>query len=462
MPRTIWQKNETQYIGDQIWTFKQGSPSLAPVWDHERNDWVRLNAIVDTVDYILRDVLHDRVTVDWTFHWDYQQMRITLTRNGQDVAVYQPPANPTQFRLTGLDSETTYEINVQAILPWGITQPYRQTFRTGKDPIPAQVMGLRYTARTNSSISLSWSAVPGTAYYAIYRATPGRAFERVARSYGSTTATVKGLMRDTKYRFIVRAVNYDGRAGPASGELRSATGHDAVVKKGRTNRIVLPPKRWGSWRSDIKWLWWATYPGTQHNRSIYQGYWAYTSKRYWGLIEYDDAQLRRIINNKFGSGVADNFNVTQASIKRIYRQRMPGNVAPQQLEWHLAGSKVATSSARPTIFEKHVNDRNSADARANQRSLGAGRGIDMLRIPRSWGQGILKGRKNGKNVTGLALHRGDNQWNGYGYAGYCKISGHNEPDYHLGGGGGRQSDLSLVLAGNWNVQTRSYKKPYDW
>jgi hypothetical protein len=194
--------------------------------------------------------------------------------------------------------------------------------------------------------------------------------------------------------------------------------------------------------------------------SLYQGYWQYTRNRWWGVVEYDSTAIRNHITNLYGASVADNLWVTEAALRRVYRQREPGNVLPQELVWHLASSRVG-SSGQPLFFGQHINNFDGPDGLAYQRALGAGQVYDFLRIPRSWGHAIILGKSGANPVTGLCLYRGDDQWNGYGYAGYAKISGHMQRDYYYADAW-RYSDLSLVISANWDFQIRPYSAPKDW
>lgn len=466
MPRTIWQQNEYQYIGDQIWTFDgEGNQSVAQVYDRDTNCWIRINTTLTQVDHWCKEVGSTSYTFGWKTERTYSTLHIVVSVNGQEV--YAATASPSDemHTVSGLTSETTYTINVYAdYVQGGRTDDNFTEFTTTTVVVPSAPQRLTQTAWSNSSISLAWDAPAygPVSYYAVFMSEGFENWRQVATTT-SRSRTVSALKSDTKYRFAVRAVNRDGQASPLSNDVRLLTGHEEKRRTGKARNVALPPKRWGSWRGDIGWNWWASWPEKDANQSIYQGYWAYRSKRYWGVIEYDDAELRRILDRKYGVGVGDNFNVTRASIRRVYRQRMAGNYAPQTLVWHLTNSRVRGTNARPTVYERHVNDANTADKRRSQRAIRAGTSIKSLRIPRAWAEAIIRGRRKGNQpVSGLVLYRDDDNWNGYGYAGYMKISGHKQPDYHLGGAGGRSSDLTLVVQGNWDFRIQSYKAPSSW
>lgn len=494
MPRTIFQRNERTYIGDRIVqalargtygpisrliptytrlpdqypTYRamagnsldaESWSETLPVHDREVNSWVRLNVGKLMVDYAIRNLKHDRATIVWQQNWDFQKIWVMVNTAGEPEQKISRDPKAGSVVLV-LKEDTEYEVNVLAEVPWGLSESNRQTFRTPINPIPDAPTNLRYTARTNTSITLSWDASRNSMTYAVYRAVEHGGLQKVA-TVSDTTATIS-LSQDTRYRFSVLGINGDGLGGPHSNEIRSATGHDTIRRQGHVDRLCLPPLRWGSWRSDIGWNWWYTYPEKDANVAIYQGYWQYPHRRYWGVIEYDPGYLQQIVDSRFGASTARNLRVTEASVRRIYRQRMAGNVTPLEMVWHLTNTKAHAHNAQPTTYGQHVNTHDSADSLAWQRSIGAGKVIEFLRIPRAWGEAILQGRSGGNEVRGLALNRMDAQNNGYGYAGYMKISGHGQPDYHLGSQGWRYSDLSLVISANWDYLVSSYKAPSDW
>lgn len=97
---------------------------------------------------------------------------------------------------------------------------------TGQPPAPPT--GLRTGTVTSSSVSLSWSAVPGATGYAVYR--DGSKVQTVT----GTSATVSGLAPSTAYAFQVAAVNDAGESA------RSAT-VTATTAQGGGGSPGLPP-----------------------------------------------------------------------------------------------------------------------------------------------------------------------------------------------------------------------------
>ncbi|MFE5239978.1 MULTISPECIES: extracellular catalytic domain type 1 short-chain-length polyhydroxyalkanoate depolymerase [unclassified Streptomyces] len=94
----------------------------------------------------------------------------------------------------------------------------------GGDGLPAP-SGLTVTGVTDSTASLSWSAVSGAASYAVYRngtkvATPA-----------SASFTDTGLTAGTAYRYTVAAVGPSGTAGAASAAVPATTSGGAAPAK---------------------------------------------------------------------------------------------------------------------------------------------------------------------------------------------------------------------------------------
>lgn len=493
MPRTIFQRDVRTYIGDKIsQALAQGTygpvarliPSydrmrqnyatyqamidnplnanawsgVLPVYDREINSWVRLNVEDLTVDYAIRELRYNRADINWKWSWDYRNIRIYLNTPGQPERKFE--AIPTigvdgTYRMTGLTELTEYEVNVLADVPWGVTLSHRQKFRTPRNPIPPAPTNLVYTFRTNHAITLRWNAAENATAYAVYRGVDWGPKQRIL-IVGTTVATF-GVDVNTRYRFSVVGINADGLAGPHSNEIRSATGHDEERRTGSFDRFRMDPSQWGSWRSDIGWNWWYTWPERDANLALYQGFYQYQHKRYWAVIEYDPNYLSWAINATFGPNVASKMAVTEASIRRFYRQQRSGNRQVLDMYWHLSHTQVRADNSQPSTFGEHANFSDGPDSLAWQRGMNLSDVIEYYRIPRDWGYALVNG-----HFRSLCMNRMDNTNNGVGYAGYMKISGHLQPDYFLGHGGWRYSDLSLCISANWDYFVAAYTPPYDW
>lgn len=110
--------------------------------------------------------------------------------------------------LNGLTEGNNYAVKVRAYTSSG-WQPYSDT--KTKHTLPAQVTGLKRTARTATTISLSWNKVYGAGGYYIYKYVNGKYTLLKDVSGGSTTSVkVTGLSAGAQYRLCVAAYVSDG------------------------------------------------------------------------------------------------------------------------------------------------------------------------------------------------------------------------------------------------------------
>ncbi|MDX2297380.1 MULTISPECIES: extracellular catalytic domain type 2 short-chain-length polyhydroxyalkanoate depolymerase [Streptomyces] len=91
-------------------------------------------------------------------------------------------------------------------------------------PLPAP-SGLTVTATTNTTASLTWSAVPGAASYHVYR--DGTKVNGAPVT--ATAFTDSGLTAGTTYRYTVAAVDPSGAVGTRSGAVNATTTGTAAV-----------------------------------------------------------------------------------------------------------------------------------------------------------------------------------------------------------------------------------------
>lgn len=96
----------------------------------------------------------------------------------------------------------------------------------GNTDITVAPSGLKVTAQTSSTITLSWVAVAGASGYDVYRS---GASGNAIRS-GGTSATISGLQPNTTYSFQVAAVAGSGKAGPKSSSVSSRTKPVALAR----------------------------------------------------------------------------------------------------------------------------------------------------------------------------------------------------------------------------------------
>jgi hypothetical protein len=96
----------------------------------------------------------------------------------------------------------------------------------GNTSITVAPTGLKVTAVTQTTVSLSWNAVPGAASYRVYRS---GASTNVGSSTG-TTIRIDGLQPATSYSFHVAALSSSAQAGPNSANVNAKTSAYALAK----------------------------------------------------------------------------------------------------------------------------------------------------------------------------------------------------------------------------------------
>lgn len=89
---------------------------------------------------------------------------------------------------------------------------------TGTLPAPT---GLKVTATTSTSVSLSWNKVSGAGYYRVYRS--GSSTNVGATDGANNTITIGGLQPNTEYGFQVAADTTTGKPGPKSSTVKGRT-----------------------------------------------------------------------------------------------------------------------------------------------------------------------------------------------------------------------------------------------
>lgn len=96
----------------------------------------------------------------------------------------------------------------------------------GNTAITVAPTGLKVTAVTQTTVSLSWNAVAGAASYRVYRS---GASTNVGVATG-TTIRIDGLQPATSYTFHVTALTASNQAGPTSANVSAKTSTYALAK----------------------------------------------------------------------------------------------------------------------------------------------------------------------------------------------------------------------------------------
>lgn len=474
MPQSIYQG--PTYIGETIRT----TPNTVPAWQKSpvknwvNGQWIQLNADIGPVDFALRNLAFDRVMIQIfdSQNFDHVGAYEVYLKTGAGAWVRRAdldiPDNSSEGWITGLSATTTYSVNVKVNLFSGGQSPDSiQTFTTPANPAPAAVIDLRSPAQTNAWTDLAWTHPGGSATsYNVYWGRAGEGPAGIVNVGMATTYRVAGLSEDTKYWYFVRGKNVSGLEGPDSNRLQWATGWGEIRRVGGDEQIQWKPREWGSYRPDIQWRWARENGILDRNPHLYQGYWpgnnwhgasnpssnleAGKTRRYWGTVVYTASDLRDALDAKHGAGVGDNIVMSRTSFRRVYRHTDPGNIAAQDMVWHLTKANPFNSGQPPT-YSKH----------SGGPAMKAGEVRQAYPLPASFGTKLIRGWDGGTSVNGIVLHRSDNVTNGYGAAGYGRWSGHLLKDPNTSGTW-RYSDLTLLMEGSWSVLARAYRGPYQW
>jgi hypothetical protein len=468
MPQSIYQGQ--RYIGETVQTTPNSVPAWrkAPVWNWVGGIWVQLNADIGPVDFALRNLAFDRVMIEIFDSQNFDHVGpYEVTLNGVRRTDLDLPDNTSTKWITGLTANTTYTVKIRtALISGGYTPDSVQTFTTPDNPTPATVIDLTSPSRTNAWTDLSWSHPGGSAVsYRVYYGRAGEGPTGIIDVGFSTFYRVVGLQENTAYWYFVRGVNASGLEGANSNQIQWATGWGEIRRQGSDENIIWKPREWGSYRPDIQWRWAREYGILDRNPHLYQGYWpgnnwhgasnpsanleAGRTRRYTGCVVYTASTIRDALNAKHGAGVGDGIVISKIAFRRVYRNTNPGNVAAQDMVWHLTSTNPF-NSGQPPIYGKFSG-----------KAMKAGEKIDYYPLASSWGTKLIRGYDGGTAVNGIALHRSDDVTNGYGAAGYGRWSGHllKDPDTS---GDWRYSDLRLMMEGSWNVLARAYRGPYQW
>ena len=150
------------------------------------------------------------VSLSWNAVTDVHYYKVEYRRSSSSSWLHASYTSGTSRTVFGLDPNTAYDFQVRAR---GDGSPYSYTYgspstsvsRTTDPPTAPAPTGLRATASTESSVSLSWNAVTDAHYYKVeYRRSSSSSWLHAGYTFG-TSRTVSGLDPNTAYDFQVRA-----------------------------------------------------------------------------------------------------------------------------------------------------------------------------------------------------------------------------------------------------------------
>lgn len=134
--------------------------------------------------------------------------------------------------LTGLTPGAQYEIGVRTDNEQGTSDWTSTTITLVSGP--AQVTGLAVGSPTGSSLSVSWSALPGATSYQVERSTTGTGGWSVVATPTGTSYVDLGLLPSTAYYYRVSAVNAGGTGTPSTVQSATTTSLGLMLDDGGT------------------------------------------------------------------------------------------------------------------------------------------------------------------------------------------------------------------------------------
>ena len=150
------------------------------------------------------------VSLSWNAGTDAHRYKVEYRRSSSSSWLHAGYTSGTSRTVSRLDPNTAYDFQVRAR---GDGSPYSYTYgspstsvpRTTGSPTAPAPTGLRATASTETSVSLSWNAVTDAHYYKVeYRRSSSSSWLHAGYTSG-TSRTVSRLDPNTAYDFQVRA-----------------------------------------------------------------------------------------------------------------------------------------------------------------------------------------------------------------------------------------------------------------
>ncbi len=113
-------------------------------------------------------------------------------------------ATTNEYRISGLSANTYYKVKVRASFSGKLGSESASYTISTKPNVPS---GLKASSKTETSITLKWSAVSGTSFYRIYMYNNDTdTYTKKLDVYDATTCKITGLTQGSRYRFKIAAV----------------------------------------------------------------------------------------------------------------------------------------------------------------------------------------------------------------------------------------------------------------
>ena len=168
------------------------------------------------------------ISVSWSEADRADGYLVQWTTAGQSFDdIRQASATGTSHTITGLEYSTEYFIQVVATRTGAANGPPSDpaaTATTNAPPPPAQVSAVAASARSDTEISVSWSAAANADGYLVQWATGGQSFDAARQaSVTGTSHTITGLEYSTDYLVQVIATRTGAVNGPPSQPANART-----------------------------------------------------------------------------------------------------------------------------------------------------------------------------------------------------------------------------------------------
>ena len=169
-----------------------------------------------------------KIGVSWSAAANADGYLVQWSTRGQSFdAARQASVVGTNYKITGLQYSTDYLIQVIGTRTGAANGPPSQpaNARTNPPPTPAQVSGVQASARSDTRVSVSWSAAANADGYLVQWTTVGQSFDEIRQTSvaGTTSHTITGLAYSTEYLVRVTATRTGAAKGTPSDPPATAT-----------------------------------------------------------------------------------------------------------------------------------------------------------------------------------------------------------------------------------------------
>lgn len=179
--------------------------------------------------------LSSRTTTSLNFTWTKvsgaTKYYVYVTNNTKGTT-FNKTVTTNSATLSGLTAANEYSVKVRAYTAKGGWGAYSAV--NTKHALPTTVSGLKASARASTSITLSWTKMPGADGYYVYRYSGGKYTKVKTITSGSTTkATLTGLTSGTTYYYYVSAYTVDAstKEGGKGTKLTTSTTASTTTAK---------------------------------------------------------------------------------------------------------------------------------------------------------------------------------------------------------------------------------------